>query len=84
MVWNPCSSSYFYIITKKEKDERMWHSKDVQRCLGSCQVPMGKVYGRSCGEYSHGVLQGMLSGWSLKKFLNHKLDNLQKHANLLI
>lgn len=81
MVWNPCSSSYFYKITKKEKDEIMWHSKDVQRCLGSCQVSMSKACGRSCGEYSHGVLQVMLSGWGLKKFLNPKLDNLQKHAS---
>jgi hypothetical protein len=81
MVWNPCSSSYFYIITKKEKDERMWHSKDVQRYLGSCQVSMGKAYGRSCGEDPHGVLQGMLSGWGLKNLLNPKIDNLQKYAS---
>jgi hypothetical protein len=58
----------------------MWHSKDVRRCLGSWQVSMGKTCGRSCGEDSHGVLQGMLSGWGLKKLLNLKLDNLQKHA----
>jgi hypothetical protein len=72
---------YFYRITKKKKDEIIWHSNDVQRCLGSCQVSMGKACGRSCGEYSHGVLQGMLSGWSSKKLLNPKLDNLQKHAS---
>jgi hypothetical protein len=55
--------------------------KGCSKIFGILPSSMGKAYGRSCGEDSHGVLQGMLSGWGLKNLLNPKLDNLQKYAS---